>query len=134
MGQLYIMEEEIYNRFSENEISQLCGDDPERLTAAIVSASALINSSIAPRYKLPLVNKHEVLTGICADIVYYKLYNIDPPEAAKKRYDDAIAFLDKIAAGKMTLSEPQGEESEAKAKVYYRAKPRRFSDDILGGW
>lgn len=128
-GQSYISKEDLYSRFGITEIEELADD--VRLNSVISQTSALIDSMVASRYKLPLKNKHIVLEDLAADIIRYKLYDIDPPEAVKKRYDDAMTSLDKLSMGRMQLNEPTGEESKANSTVYFLAKPRKFTDKIL---
>nr|DAI24804.1 MAG TPA: head to tail adaptor [Caudoviricetes sp.] len=132
MGQQYISINDLYEHFSQIEIDDLAGTDEIKVTSIISSVSALIDGYVAPRYRLPLVNQYEILKDAACDIVFYKLYNIQPPENARKRYEDAMALLERIASGKVMLNEPTGEESKARTKIYVKKNPRKFTMQMWG--
>ena len=62
MGQLYADKEQMLKRYRAEDIADLTQDDETRLNAVLASTSALIDGYVAPRYRLPLQNKHDILT------------------------------------------------------------------------
>lgn len=92
MGQLYADKEQMLKRYRAEDIADLTQDDETRLNAVLASTSALIDGYVAPRYRLPLQNKHDILTDAACDIAYYKLYYVDVPEGVRQRYEDAVSL------------------------------------------
>lgn len=134
MGQPYIDKSNLYDRFGQNEIDGYTNGSDDKLTAVIVSACAVVDSYVAPRYRLPLRNQHEVLKDAACDIVYYKLQTIQPTEAARKNYEDAVLTLNRISKGQMILNEPSGEESKNNRKIMVKKQPRRFTFEMWGNF
>lgn len=130
MGRQYITIEDLKKRFGEIDIEELSHQSGIEAVSVIASVSALIDGYVAPRYRLPLVNEYELLKDACSDIVYYRLYNVQPPENVRKRYEDAIALLEKVSSGKIALNEPSGEEPQSRGKIYVKKKPRRFTMEM----
>ena len=130
MGQLYADKEQLLKRYRAEDIADLTQDDETRLNAVLASTSALIDGYVAPRYRLPLQNKHDILTDAACDIAYYKLYYVDVPESVRQRYEDAISLLKDIQSGKARLNEPSGTESNPRRKVFIKSQPRRFTNDM----
>jgi phage gp36-like protein len=69
---------------------------------AIFDGAGIINSYISKAYTLPLQNTPLVLTSINIDTALYRLLNVQN-EAREKRYSEAIAHLEKLATGKLSL-------------------------------
>lgn len=132
MGQQYIDKSNLYDRFGQIEIDGYTDGSNDKLNAVITSACALVDSYVAPRYRLPLTNQHEVLKDAACDIVYYKLQTIQPTEAARKNYEDAVLTLSRISKGQMILNEPSGEESKNNCKIMVKNQPRRFTMNMWG--
>lgn len=132
MGQQYINKNNLYDRFGQIEIDGYTDGDDDKLNAVITSACAVVDGYVAPRYRLPLTNQHEVLKDAACDIVYYKLQTIQPTETARKNYEDALMTLSRISKGTMTLNEPTGEESKPRSKIYIRKNPRKFTMKMWG--
>lgn len=130
MGQLYATKEDMCQRFRLDDLNDLSENDDARLAAVLKTTSALIDGYIAPRYRLPLQNKHDVLTDAACDIAYYKMYYVDAAESVRQRYEDAIRLLKDIQSGKARLNEPTGSESSPQRKVFIKAEPRRFTNDM----
>jgi phage gp36-like protein len=76
------------------------------ITQALADASAEIDGYIEGRFTLPLTDPPAVLNRLATDIAMYRLQSLRPLhdlEDARKRYDDAVAMLTKVAAGELTL-------------------------------
>jgi phage gp36-like protein len=98
-------------RFSETEIAQLTDvesretvDDTVAL-AAIVEAGGVIDSYLAAHYALPITDAvPSQISAVCLDIARYRLYDDHAPEAVRKRYEDAIAWLRLVMDGRIRLA------------------------------
>lgn len=79
--------------------------DTEMVAAAIEDAGALIDTHIGARYALPLTAVPAVLRSACIDLAHYRLANRpgQMTEELRRRYEDAIGLLKRIADGKADL-------------------------------
>ena len=76
------------------------------LQQALTDASSEIDTYLEARFALPLSDPPAVLNRLACDIAMYRLQSLRPLhdlEDARRRYDDAIAMLSKVAAGELTL-------------------------------
>lgn len=76
------------------------------INQALSDASVEIDSYLESRFTLPLTDPPAVLNLHCCTIAMYRMQSLRPLhdlQEARKRYDDAIAFLQKVADGKLTL-------------------------------
>ena len=89
--------------------------DAAKVTRALASASAEIDTYLAVRYALP-VAPTEMLAQWAVDIALYRLASTADlmTEELRTRYEDALAALKRIADGKAALVQPapEGEEGE----------------------
>lgn len=139
----YVTTADFIARFGQRELDQLLPqapqDDGRTFAAAEADASAIVDSYLASRpgrtYTLPLVSLPPRLVEIAADLVRYELYGNAAPEEVETRRDAAIAFLEKIAAGELTMAglTPEPVAGEVFA-VSYAAKDRVFTDETLAGF
>lgn len=81
---------------------------------ALSSASDEIDTYIGVRYPLPLLDQSPFLKTVCVDIAIYRLALSHDvlSEEHRRRYDDAIAFLKRVADGKASLQFVSSEPSE----------------------
>lgn len=102
-------------RFTEREMMRLT-DIEEPVTNAVVAAvleralgdaSAEIDGYITSRYQLPLADPPELLRVMCCDIARYRLQATSADDQAKEAYKAAIAYLTKVAEGRINLVPPQ---------------------------
>lgn len=102
---MYATEADLVARFSEEEISnlKLMVSNPQFVDDAIQDATEEINGHIGGRYPLPLPNVPSNLKRMACDIARYRLYFQQPTEEIRKRYEDAIAFLKRVADNKAHL-------------------------------
>lgn len=140
---MYATEPDLIARFGA-EIEQLKRMLPS-VTAvddAIQDATEEINGHIGGRYSLPLPNVPSNLKRMACDIARYRLYFQQPTEEIRQRYEDAIAFLKRVADNKAHLQiqaestnqviddEPSKKPSTMPIGTTYRGGV--FGDDILG--
>lgn len=105
---------------------------------AIVSAEAEIDTYIGARYPLPLTVVPIFLTQLCVDIAVYRLaLSADVlTEEHRRRYDDAIKHLMRIADGKAALVfpvdpgapvDPDAPEISGPRPIVMEGPPRLFT-------
>ena len=99
---------------------------------AIADADAEIDGYVGSRYTLPLpLPTPPVLVPIACDIARYRLYDDAVPEVVRQRYEDAIARLRDIAAGRLSLGVDPAPAASSQGTVVVRAPERIFSADAL---
>lgn len=107
----YATPEQFVKTFSEREAVSLTDErrtgqvDNDKLAFALERASNVIDGYLVGRYKTPWRDTPGILVGYCCDITRYQLasdYRL-LSEEIRLRYDDAIKFLEKVAAGKINL-------------------------------
>ena len=101
---MYATEPDLVARFGE-EIGnlKLMVSNHTFVDDAIQDATEEINGHIGGSYPLPLPNVPSNLKRMACDIARYRLYFEQPTEEVRKRYEDAIAFLKRVADNKAHL-------------------------------
>lgn len=139
---MYATEADLVARFGE-EIGnlKLMVSNPAFVDDAIQDATEEINGHIGGRYPLPLPNVPSNLKRMACDIARYRLYFQQPTEEVRQRYEDAIAFLKRVADNKAHLQiqlpetneivddQPKGKPSTAPIGTSYTGGV--FGDAIL---
>jgi phage gp36-like protein len=103
----YCTSQNLVDAYGENELIQITDRSAQNsmdyavLDAAIARAEARINRYLTAY--LPLATTPADFVQIACDITRYFLYNDQPTPFVQKNYDDAIAYLEKVAAGKIPL-------------------------------
>ena len=106
---MYAARDELVKRFGELEISSLEDQDgtgspvPAVSLAALLDATQEADSYVAVRYPLPLPTVPTPLVVAVCDIARYRLYKDRPTEQVTYRYEAALKWLEKLAAGKVTI-------------------------------
>src|SRR5208282_5782196 len=105
----YATAQDVINRYPNRDLVQLTNEDPTAttvndapITQALADASAEIDGYIEGRFTLPLTDPPAVLNRLTTDIAMYRLQSLRPLhdlEDARKRYEDAVAMLTKVADG-----------------------------------
>jgi phage gp36-like protein len=117
----YAQVTDIESRFPNRDLVQLTNEDPTATTVntavvqtALNDASAEIDTWLEARFALPLANPPASLVRLCCDIAMYRMQTLRPLHDvtdARRRYDDAVATLGRVAAGALTLGlAPNGME------------------------
>jgi phage gp36-like protein len=81
------------------------GVSTQAIENALDSASALIDANISVLYSVPIDPPPIVLRDICIIIAIYRLA-VDPLKQTadmRKRFEDAIALLERVAEGKASI-------------------------------
>lgn len=88
--------------------------DEAKVQEALEDASQTIDSYLAGRYALPLKQIPAVLERHCCYIARYFLEKNRATEQARKDYEDSLRYLEKVAAGTISLGiSEQGETVES---------------------
>jgi len=74
-----------------------------RMDDAIADIDALVTAKLATRYAMPLTSVPRVLRNIACDLVRARLYEDRITDHVADREKAALALLNDIAAGKLTL-------------------------------
>ena len=131
----YATPDDMIARYPNRDLVQLTNEDPSLTTInsavlqnSLDDASAEIDGYIEARFTLPLTQVPASLNLLTCEIAMYKLQALRPlhdMEDARKRYDDAIRKLEKIARGELTLGlSPGGVEPDIAQKVETVQGPR----------
>lgn len=103
--------------------------------AVLDSASAKIDGYLSPRYTLPFAEPvPPVLQSLCVDIGGYYLHirrEDAPGEFWQKQYDDAIAFLQQVAAGDVGLGAEDPEGTGHPDKMQAESADKIFTRSVL---
>lgn len=105
----YCTAQNLLDRFGEDELISLTDRaglgivDQAVLGQAIADAAAEIDAYLRVRYPLPLVAVPAELMRASCDIVRYALYDQQAPEQVDARYEQALAFIKALGAGRAAL-------------------------------
>jgi len=107
----YAQQADIQSRVPTRDLVELT--DPnnveiqaEPIAQAINDASGLIDSFLATRYVLPMLDPPPILTIACVDIAIYNLQKLRPIRDltdARARFEDWLKFLKEVNCGKIQL-------------------------------
>ena len=115
----YATQDDIITLYSEDAlyVADREGDgvvDADAVARALTSAAGEIDSYIGVRYSLPLEAAPELLKQFCVEVAIYRLaLSRDVlSEEHRRRYEDTIKHLDKIAKGTASLNLPGSVDPE----------------------
>ncbi len=140
---MYCTQDDLLALIPPGELAQLttdAGSEPDAavVNAAIAQAGAEIDAYLAVRYRLPLAAVPDRLKSLAADIAAYHLYSRRSVmhEVRQKKYDQAVAFLKDVAAGRAEILGADGVEQPGAASqvAEISSATRIFSRDKLGDW
>jgi phage gp36-like protein len=130
------------DRFGQVEMAQISdhtgqgdGVDEAAVQRALEDAGAEIDGYLAGRYTLPLASVPRVLVNVGCDIARYRLYKDIATDLVRKRYEDAVKLLEKVASGKVTLGLDVAKQPVAEAGGPAACSPGRvFSASTLADY
>jgi len=109
----YATPTDLIARYPNRDLVQLSNEDPTQSTVntaplaqALNDASAEIDGYLESRFALPLTDPPQVLTRLTCDIAIYRLQTLRPLHDladARKRYEDGVELLLRVARGEVTL-------------------------------
>lgn len=103
---------------------------------AVRQAEELVDAHLRGRYNLPLDPVPSVVKDMTVNLARHWLYARRPegselPDAVTRTYKSALQMLESIRDGKLTIGTPTGEATPEPGEMKVRARPRRFSSDLL---
>lgn len=114
------------------QLSERDGNGAAVLTAVLARADSLIDGYLAGRYALPISPPiPPVLTAVACELARYWLFDDAAPERVKDGYDQAMAWLKDVAAGRFTLNAPLVGDESAAGSPAWRAPTRLFTAATL---
>jgi len=135
---MYSTKDDLIARFGIEEIERYAWDidqdqaDEQRIARANLDAAELIDLYIGAVVKLPLQTAPDILVSMACDIARYRLQDDNPLDAAKERYEAAVARLKDIAQGKASLIVDDAQGSAGAAVWTQRTEEdRTFSRETL---
>ena len=134
----YATKADLISRYGAEEIEQLSdrtregSTDEEVVEAALRRADAEIDGRLAAAYPVPLTEVAPIVVEFACQIARYRLHVHAAPERVRKDYEDAIAYLDRVAQGKAKLGVDRQGDAQVRAPTVHAAPAadRVFS---LGG-
>ena len=107
-------------------------------------AYGLINSSIMGHHSLPLVFIPEILVKLEVDIALYNacINALKRTDEMRRRYDDAMKILEKLASGKLkletaehstSLNQSKDTQIEIGRQAHYETGARQFTGNTMKG-
>ena len=111
--------------------------DDAKVTAAIADADATINAYCQSNYTLPLSPVPPKITQISVDIALYNLYSqsdLEMPEIRKDRNKEAIRFLEKVAAGGISLGSTTPAPADTSNSATVASNARIFTREKMSGF
>ena len=136
----YCSQAELEARFGSDEVADLLDRDNSgaadtgALASAQADADALVDGYLAGRYSVPLASPPVIIVGIAASLVRFNLWGNNAPDEVRKRYDDAVARLKDIAAGRLVIPADVLEPTDDAGGIDYYAEDRVFTSSSLSGF
>jgi phage gp36-like protein len=139
----YTTLQQLTDRFGEATLIQLTDRGEVRtgeidefvLARALADADAVINGSLAKRYRLPLAAVPDLVADLALSIAIYKLHVFSPEPKIKDDYLEALRTLRQIATGDQVLDlaglEP---ETSGAFGVVASDRPRDLTPANLSGF
>lgn len=132
---MYATRDDMVRQFGETECIALTDREytgeinDDVLNGGLERASATIDSYLAGRYPLPWTDTPGILVGKCCDIARYEMTGAETQntEEIRKRYEDAIRYLERVADGRITLGRlPDGQVAQGGSMSRFSSNGRVF--------
>jgi phage gp36-like protein len=139
----YCTQDDLLKLVPELELAQITAESGDAPDAAVVSeaiakADAEIDAYLAVRYQLPLEAVPARVKSLAVDLSLYHLYSRRSvaPEVRRQRYEDAVAFLKLVGAGKAEIVGAAGMElpGDVQDVTEITSAARVFDRDKMSGW
>ena len=103
---------------------------------SVRQAEELVDAHLRGRYILPLDPVPSVVKDMTVNLARHWLYarrpeGSDLPDAVTRTHKSALHMLEAIRDGKLTIGAPSGEAAPEPGEIKVRARPQRFSSDLL---
>lgn len=105
------------------------------LAQALADADAVIDGYCAGRYAVPLAPAPDNLTRVACQLARYGLLGNAADERARADYEDAMAWLKDVAAGRVLLvAAAPASVTAVAARPVTRSAPRQFAAPTLDAY
>lgn len=131
-------------RAGEKEILQIADRDrdgvadPDVIEGALANAAMRIDGYVGVKFDLPLPSVPALVQDWAVSIARYVLHRNGAPAHVRQDYDDAIAALKDVAAGRIilpvALGDPAPASSGAAGTVMASHPDQVWTEDRLRGW
>lgn len=130
----YATREELTESWGMDALLVVADDDQDGVLddavvdKALEKASAEIDGYVGVLHRLPLPERPASLVQPCCDIAMYRLSpdGTSSTEEKRKRYDDAVSYLRRVAKGEASLGLATPPDQESSGFAYFEAEPKRF--------
>jgi phage gp36-like protein len=138
----YAAQADLTERFGEVELIQLtdratppAGEiDTDVVDRALADADAIIDSRIGGRYAVPLAAPLPAdIVRVACDIARYLLHDLGAPETVRQHYEDAIAWLGRVADGRLPLIGSAGGIVSTRTTVHSAVAVRAYPAEATFG-
>ncbi|ACB34507.1 protein of unknown function DUF1320 [Leptothrix cholodnii SP-6] len=110
----YATQQDMIDRFGSPRLQQLTDIEepllgairPAVIAAKLADADAEIDGYLIGRYELPLAAWPAILKVHACSICWYRLLGSSADEPARRDYEDALAYLVKVARGDVVVVAP----------------------------
>lgn len=137
----YATLDDLIARAGEDEIRQVADRDrdgeidPVVITEALEHADNLVNGYVGTKYALPLSPAPDLVRTWAIDIARHRLHFQGPPDYVVKDYEKALASLERVAKGLISLPVSGAETPASSAgTVMFSAPDEVFDARGLRGW
>lgn len=136
----YATKQDLIDRYGEDELVRLTDTvnappstiDDTLIARCLANADAEINGWIAGRYTTPLNPVPQILVEKECVLARYYYHRAKATERVRSDYEDAMAWLQNVAKGLVSLGNVAGPTQPASAgKPQISAPPRTFTKDTL---
>ena len=129
---MYATADDLRQRFASSEIACLDAAGDDRLTSALIDASAEADAMIGQLYELPLpAGTWLLLRSAVCDIARQRLYDDEAPDTVRHAADRARKRLRELAAGATALVNESGEQAPRRPLVQATAPEPVMTRDAL---
>jgi len=111
--------------------------DEDIIESVLEAASTEIDGYLGGRYELPMAAPPAILKKLCVDIAGWLLHvrrDVGAPEHWQRRYDNAVRFLEQVAAGKITLGAGDPVKTTGSDTASITGPERLMGREGLKGW
>lgn len=139
----YCVQADILNQVDLRTLIQLTDDgglgeiDQAVLARAIADADATIDAFLQGRYSVPLAATPDKIRQVSADVAIFNLFSRRDeatPESRRDRYQEAMRFLDQVAAGAVSLGADSPAATTTRNEPDISSQHRIFDRDKMSGF
>lgn len=129
----YATRQDLEDRYGATELAQRETMLPNgAVERALADADAVIDGYLAGRYAVPLTPVPDNLPRVACQLARYGLLGAAADERARHDYEDAVAWLKDVAAGRVILpTVTPAAETAVQARPATRTAERQFGTDGL---